>query len=683
MGYTLILTEKPSAANRIASALAEDGVKKFSKNKAPYYKIKRKGKDIVVVPAVGHLFVLNQKGPNMKWTYPVFSVEWKPTFTEKNNQWAKKYYNNIETLARGADEFVAACDYDIEGSTIAFNIFRFIFNTKDGKRMKFSTLTTPDLIYAFEHASPHLDFPQIEAGLTRHQLDWYFGINLTRALTLALERVGGYWTLSTGRVQGPTLKILEDRQREIKKFIPKPFWQIQLEGVIDSKKITALHVKDKFWERDEADNIYKKCKGKDGAISEIEKKQQKQYPPFPFDLTSLQRESYNHFGYSPKMTLDIAQNLYEMALISYPRTSSQKLPYKIGYRNILEKLSKQKGYSELCSRLLSKRILKPNEGKKTDPAHPAIFPTGNTPKKLNSYQKKVYDLIVKRFFSVFADPALRELMRIIISIENEKFIAHGARTIAPNWIEFYRPYSRFKEIILPELKKGEKVDVKKLDMLEKETEPPNRFTQASILKKMEELNLGTKATRSHILQTLYDRGYINDRSINVTELGESVIIALEKYCPEIISVDLTREFEQEMEAIQQGKKKREDIIKKAEKEIEKILENFKKNEKWIGNEILEGVKKYEEKMHNIGRCECGGELSIIHSKKTGKRFVGCKNYPKCNNSYPLPQHGYITVLGQKCQNCGLFLVSVKTKGKRPWRLCVKCGFAIKKKKAKK
>ena len=674
MSYTLIITEKPNAANRIAHALAEGEVHKLARHGVDYYRFRRKGKEIVVAPAVGHLFVLNEQSANRHWTYPVFSVDWKPTYSGKNSIWSKKYYENISELAKHAGDFISACDYDIEGSVIAYNIIRFICNAKDGKRMKFSTLTEGDIVDAYEHASPHLDFPQIEAGLARHQLDWYFGINLSRALTLALEHSGGYWTLSTGRVQGPTLSILEQRQKEIKAFKSVAFWEIELDGAIDGKEITASHIKDKFWKKEEADGVMHKCKGKDGTIEDVEKKMRTESPPFPFDLTTLQRDSYSLFGYSPKQTLDIAQALYEHALISYPRTSSQKLPVKIGWKSILGKLAENPENSELAKKVLSKPNLKPNEGPKEDSAHPSIFPTGHKASKLSQYQKKVYDLIVKRFLAVFGDPAVREQVRVIINVNKEQFAAHGITTVKPGWMELYRPYSKAKEQMLPDLKKGEKVSVKRLEMLDKQTEPPGRFTQASILKEMETLGLGTKATRAQILQTLYDRSYIKEQSIVVTELGEAVVDALEKHCPEIISVDLTKQFDQEMEQIEEGKKKREDIVRKAEKELERILNDFKTHEKEIGKHILAAVKEFEREEHTVGKCpKCSGELHIIHSKKSGKRFVGCTNYPKCDQSFPLPQRGFIHVIDKKCF-CGLGIVEVRNTGRRPWRLCVMHGF---------
>jgi DNA topoisomerase-1 len=682
MSYTLIISEKPTAAMKIAEALSTGELEKLGKKDAPYYKISRKGKDIIVVPAVGHLFVLDEKEKGVKWKYPVFSVEWRPTFERKNNFWSKKYFQNINELVKGADEFVSACDYDIEGSVIAWNILRFICKVKDGKRMKFSTLTASDIVDAYENTSPHLDFPQIEAGLTRHHMDWYFGINMSRALTLSVEHVGGFWTLSTGRVQGPTLNILNERQKNINAFKPVPFWQLELYGVLAGKNIIANHEKDKFWKKEEMEKALDNSKGKEGIVKNTEKKEYKQHTPFPFDLTSLQRESYNRFGYSPKQTLDMAQGLYEHALISYPRTSSQKLPAKIGHREILKKLAGQKKYEELCERLLKNKSLKPNEGKKVDSAHPAIFPTGNKPKKISRYQMNIYDLIVKRFLSVFADAAIREQVRIEIVVGNETFLAHGVRTIKANWIDFYKPYAVFKEEILPEVSKGDKVKIEKIDMLDKKTEPPNRYSQASILKEMESLGLGTKATRAGILQTLYDRGYIREKSMHVTELGEAVINALGKYCPEIVSSELTKKFEADMEMVESGRKKKEEILKNVEKELGGILSNFKEHEKQIGEEMIKAIREYEREIHTVGKCgKCGGDLKIIHSHRTGKRFVGCSKYPKCTNSFPLPQHGFLEVISRPCPQCGLHIIQVKVKGKRSWRFCIKCGFENKIRKA--
>jgi len=263
-------------------------------------------------------------------------------------------------------------------------------------------------------------------------------------------------------------------------------------------------------------------------------------------------------------------------------------------------------------------------------------------------------------------------MKVVIHIEDEQFLTEGFRTISPNWIELYSPYVKYKEVILPPLKKGEKINYKSLNLLHKKTIPPPRFTQATVLREMEKLGLGTKATRAGIMQTLYDRGYIDEKSIVVTKLGEAVINALEKYCQEIVSVDLTKKFEEDMEAIQEGKIKKEEIIEEAKQTLGTIMKTFKENEKKIGEELLVGLKEVLKSESTIGPCKCGGTL-IKRKSRAGKRFVGCSSYPKCTETFSLPHEGTLKPLSDTC-DCGLFLVSVKRMGKRPWKLCIRCGF---------
>jgi DNA topoisomerase-1 len=246
-------------------------------------------------------------------------------------------------------------------------------------------------------------------------------------------------------------------------------------------------------------------------------------------------------------------------------------------------------------------------------------------------------------------------------------------------MDFYKPYSKLKEQTLPKAKKGDEVRPYKIGMNDKETQPPNRYTQASILKEMEKLGLGTKGTRALILQTLYDRNYIDGDSISVTKLGQSVVRTLGKYCPEITSVELTRKFEEEMEDIQGGKLKTDDVVSEAQSELEKILKHFKANEDRIGGELLVVVRETAREESTIGKCPCGGDL-MIRNSKAGKRFVGCSSYPKCTQTFSLPQNGYIRRLSDKCPKCGLDILSIKGKGKRPWKLCVRCGFVNAKKK---
>ncbi|MEK6826319.1 MAG: DNA topoisomerase, partial [Nanoarchaeota archaeon] len=362
--HELIICEKPSAALKVAQALANGSLKKHSIDKVYFYEIKKNNKTIFVASAVGHLFVLAEK--NKKgWTYPVFDIAWKPAYeARKKADFTKKYYDVLYKLSKDADSFVIACDFDIEGSLIGYNCLRFIAQKKDAKRMKFSTMTKEDLLNAYENLSNHLDFPQIESGETRHILDFFYGISLSRALTLSIKEAGSFKIMSIGRVQGPALALLSKRELEIKKFKPEPYWEIEL--ITD--KLSAFHEKGKFNDKNQAADILKNIKGKPAIVNSIKRTIKIQKPPHPFDLTSLQIEAYKQLGFTPKQTLQLAQNLYIAGFISYPRTSSQKLPLSLGYKKILDKLSKRSGFAKLIKTLPKK--LTPNEGKKTDSAHP-------------------------------------------------------------------------------------------------------------------------------------------------------------------------------------------------------------------------------------------------------------------------------------------------------------------------
>ncbi|MBW3001653.1 DNA topoisomerase I [Candidatus Woesearchaeota archaeon] len=667
--YELIITEKPNASKRIAEALAEGKPIKENIKGVPYYKVTHKGKDLVIGCAVGHLFGLAEK-EKAGFKYPVFDIEWVPSFEiSKSADFSKKYYNALKKLAKDAKSFTVACDYDVEGEVIGLNVVRFICNRNEARRMKFSTLTKPDVIKAYDEASSHLDWGQAEAGETRHFLDYYYGINLSRALTSAIKSAGMFKILSTGRVQAPALKIIVDREKEIQAFKPVPFWQIELNGKAKNKPIDAWHKEDKFWEKKKADEVMNKVKKeKNATVNSIDKREFKQAPPAPFDLTSLQTEAYRCFGIRPKETLSIAQDLYTNGLISYPRTSSQQLPAAIGYSKILKALAKQKNFKELCNKLLALKSLTPNNGKKTDPAHPAIYPTGISG-KLEGKNAKIYDLIAKRFFATFAEAAKRETMTAEINVKDEPFIAKGTRTIEKNWHEFYAPYVKLEEVELPKLDKGDIIDVLKITMHDKETQPPKRYTQSSIIKELEKRGLGTKATRADIVERLYSRNYIKGESIEATDLGIHIIAILEKYVSKIVDEALTRHFEEDMDEIRARKLKKEKVLKEAKAVVTDICKEFKKKEKDIGEGLKKTFTETRAAMQTVGKCpKCDGTL-VIKKGKFGF-FVACDKYPECEVTFKLPSNALIKVTDKTCEQCGHPIVKAIRKGKKPQEVCI-------------
>jgi len=524
LGYTLMVSEKPDAMRRIAQALDEDkSLRRVSGDGVEYYEFEKNGKKHVIVCAVGHLFSLDSVDIGKGWTYPIFDYEWKASFgVRRESSFSKKYFDVIKEVAKKAGDYVVCTDFDTEGSTIGYNILRFICGVNDGKRMKFSTLTKDELIESYNSMSEHLDFGQIEAGLTRHELDWLWGINTTRALTLALKNYAekGFAVLSSGRVQSPTLAILVDKELEIRKFKPTPFWQLQLHVKMDGQVVIASYEKSKVWKKEEAEEILQACAGKDAFVEDVKKRQYKQSPPIPFNTTDLQAEAYFQFKFSPTQTMRVAESLYQKGSISYPRSSSQKLPPSINYEKILRAFATMPRYKKFAEELLKREKLIPREGLREDPAHPAVYATWEVPdlKKLNAQQRKIYDLIARRTLATFADEAVRESMEVVFDVNGYKFIAVGKKTFDPGWTEIYEPYLAKEELILPELKVGQVLKVSKLEEIAKETQLPERYSQGSIVREMEKRNLGTRATRAEILQTLYDRKYILGKSIQVKKL---------------------------------------------------------------------------------------------------------------------------------------------------------------------
>ncbi len=658
---TLIVAEKPNVAKKIAEALGD--AKRKKKGKVSYYILP--DEDITVASAVGHLYSLRQARPIDK--YPFFDIVWVSPFEyDKKMAYLKDYVRILEDLAQDADEVVNACDYDIEGSVIGYNAITHAckMDPEKAHRMKFSTLTKDELIASYEQRENTLNFPMAMAGLTRHELDWYWGINTSKALSTSVKRVSRkYVLLSAGRVQTPTLFFLSEREKEIGAFVPTPYWLLDILFEKNGMPVKASYPK-KITKKEVADAIFKEVKGRNGVVSELKKTRNKKKTPTPMDLGVLQSEAWGNFKYLPKRTQEIAQTLYEAGCISYHRTSSQKLPKSLGFEKILSMLKKNPLYAASAAKVLQTPLL-PVQGKKDDPAHPAIYPTGIRPEKITKDQEKLYDLIVQRFFAVFMPDAQVENTTVTIAVNTHPFVARGQRMIEKGWLEFYGKYTRSSADELPSFSKGEDITIQTHDKTRKMTKPPARFNPASVIKEMESLGIGTKATRANIVDTLYQRGYIKGREITVTEIGQTLVSTLAKYSPEIVSVALTKHFEEDMELILDSKKDRETVLSEAKVQLRAILGTFKKKENEIGAELFTAIKNSENE--NLSKCpKCGKDLKVVVSRSTKKRFIGCSNYPECKTSYPLPQKGIVEFSSEICPECG----SPMIKGRRGMSTCV-------------
>lgn len=688
--HLLIITEKPQAASKIASAIGD--AKKLSDNGVSYFELTKDGKKIYVASAVGHLFNLTYKKGQSGW--PVFDLEWKGSHEIKAS-FTKKYFDVLKKLANRSSEFIVATDFDVEGEVIGWNVLRFICNRETAKRMKFSTLTHDELLNAYNNSLNELNWGNAYAGEARHFIDWLYGINLSRAMMSSIKKAGSFKILSIGRVQGPALKIIVDRDREIDNFKSEPYFTASaIKGPYEFK-----HPKDIF----DAKEIEKFEKVKE-VTSETKKSEEKIAPGVPFDLTTLQREAYRLYKINPAQTLEIAQRLYLDGIISYPRTSSQKIPDVIEPKKILKKLVK---YFPEAARATRKV---PIEGKKSDPAHPSIYPTGDY-KDCEGQDAQLYLLIVKRFIACFSEDCITNNKKITLTavdkegnkikynyqkrkqqdafddeeekekVEEDKskdavinFIGDAVCVVKKGWTEFYP--IKIEEMDIADMNGKMMIDEIKIES--KETQPPNRFTPASLVSILERKNLGTKATRSSIIETLFERGYLDGRSIKATPLGLHLIESLEKYSPIIVDENLTRQLEEQMEEIQSSSqdfaKKKDNVVKKAKEIIAEISKELKENEENIGKHLTEGLtsfRKEQNEQNTLMPCpQCGkGNLRIMFSKKTKRYFVSCSAYPDCKKIFSLPPNALIKKADKVCPEDNFPKLLAIRKAKRPWEFC--------------
>lgn len=661
---TLVIAEKPSVALRLAMALGNGKQEqKHTNERVSYYEIKN-GKDtLYVAAAVGHLFTITQKDKTRG--YPVLEIEWAPSHSVSSfSEYTKKYLDALAVLSKKCDKFINACDYDTEGTVIGTNIIKFLSKSHLGdraKRMKFSTTTTADLQEAYSHLTP-LDLNNYYAGEVRHMLDWLWGINLSRALTHALAgRSFGGKSLSIGRVQGPTLALLAKHEISITKFVPKPFWRITatIQGtefsnargdIFDKKVALAAHEKTK----QNATN---------GIIESVEATERKVNPYPPFDLTSLQMEASRALHIDPSKTLAIAQSLYERSYISYPRTSSQKLPHTLGLPRIISDIAKNPNYSRLAGMLIKQKKFAPKEGAKTDEAHPSIFPTGVTPSGMTEEEARLYDMITKRFLSVFADAATVARLRIVADFAGEKYVANGAKITEKGWLEFYY-YTQLEEKELPRFEKGTKAIATRVETAEMKTQPPKRYSKAGLISELEKRELGTKATRASIIDTLFKRSYVEGTSISVTKFGMSVYEALEKNCKMIVDEATTRQLEEDMEKISQGSKQESEVLEEGKEMLLQALKMFDEHKEQIAAEM----KKAQYESEILGKCPKDGGNLVIRRSRVGKTFAACANYPKCMNTYSLPQKALIQPTGRTCEHCHTPIIKVIRRARRPFEM---------------
>ncbi|MEJ0000017.1 MAG: DNA topoisomerase III [Verrucomicrobiota bacterium] len=614
MSKALIIAEKPSVANDIAKALG--GFKKVADGNESYFE----SKDYVLSSAVGHLVELalpgdmdKQKG---KWSFanlPVIPDE----FALKPIAKSEGRLRLLKRLMKRADvaSLINACDAGREGELIFRYIVKLAECTKPIQRLWLQSMTPASIRDGFAHLRPGSELePLASAAVCRSESDWLVGINGTRALTAFNSRNGGFQLTPVGRVQTPTLAIVVERDQKIKSFVPKGYWEIHGTFAAQAGTYPGRWFKEDFakndanpdarperlWTEAEARAIEAKCRGKAGVVTE-EKKPATQLSPLLYDLTTLQREANGRLGLSAKGTLSIAQRLYEHhKVLTYPRTDSRALPedYIDTVKDILRTM--QGGpLGPFAGKILSQGWVKPNKrifnnAKISD--HFAITPTLESPDKLNEIERKVYDMVAKRFLSVFYPAAQFEVTTRITRVESEPFKTEGKILVAPGWLEIYgrEEQGDGDQPALVPVQENEPVQTQEIEVKGLETRPPARFTEATLLSAMEgagkliedeELReamaakgLGTPATRAATIEGLLSEEYLRreGREISSTPKAWALMELLHAVdIPALASPEMTGEWEYKLKQMEHGELPRSRFMQEIVGLTQKIVEKAK------------------------------------------------------------------------------------------------------------
>lgn len=676
-GYTLVICEKPDAARKVADALSSTSPEVFKVAGVPVFKLEDvRGRAYVVCAAAGHLYGVSDTVKSRR-VYPVADIEWYPLgATEKGGRFTLGRIRAIGNLSRRAGRFVNACDLDVEGETIGHNILRYACGGKQtlALRAKFSSLTKEEIVRAFSDGSLGQADGAAAAGRLRHVIDFLWGVNLSRVLSEALRTRHSFRTVSIGRVQGPTLSFAVERELEVRTFLPIPYWTAKGSfrsgsAVFEAKYSTAPTIRT----HRAAGEVKRSCEGKDGVVVRVVQRTLRQRPPPPFNLADLQKEAFRQFGLAPSKTLHVAEKLYLGALISYPRTGSQMLP-KLDYGRLLSKIAAIPGYSKV-SEVLLRGTPRPMEGQGIDPAHPAIYPTGEVARKpLTADEVKVFDLVVERFVACFGEEAVHEVRSAEISVGEHEFRVEGTALLEPGWMRLargWRPKDDRSRVSFG-LHEGDRIALEAVAVEGHVRARPPWYNQATLLEKMEREGIGTKATRADTISTLLERGYVRGDDLVPTEFGLAIVEAMKEHCPQIISTDLTREIEAKLEGVESSGGSGLELFEQTLASLLAQIGELKSHEGEIAVRMRGSISGGAPGMTLLGGCPVchEGNLWIVHSRKSGKRFVGCTNYSKgCAASAPLPQRGSIRAAPKPCSVCSWPVVHVGH-GRRSWRLCV-------------
>ena len=633
--HRLLVAEKFSAALRLATVLSEGRAKRLRADGVSQFTFSRAGDDWRAFPLRGHFLNLDYPPELNDWDRTdldaLIDAEPVPTVTDPETVGA------LRTASETVDEIIVATDFDREGELIGLEAVRIVQEASPSasvKRARFSALTRPELVASFNELGD-LDERLASSAATREVVDLAWGAVLTRFLSLACDRRGRD-LLSVGRVQTPTLALLEEREREIEESVPIPWWRVAAALARDGHEFRAEHAQSPFSHRDEAEAARGLAGlATEGWIASIDADTQEERPPVPLN-TTLFVALASREGYTAARAMAIAEFLYRDGLISYPRTDNTVYPRTMSLRRAVEELLDSDLAAE-AKRVLALSEIRPTRGRTASTDHPPIYPTGASRKaKLKPDAWRVYEAIARRFLATLSPPAVHEVTTVHIDLDDARFIATGRRVVDPGWREVLP--SETVETLLPDLGRGGSLEILSLRVEEGETPPPPRYSQGSLVQEMERLGLGTKSTRHEIVQKLYDRGYVGGRRVRPTESGRAVVEALIVHAPTITRHETTADLESRLDAIARGEATPEEVVAESKAKLREALGELRVH----GEAIARWIRESFAWEQDHGPCEkCGPGRMMLRKSRRGSRFLGCSNYPECKNSRAVPRGVFV------------------------------------------
>lgn len=576
----------------------------------------------------------------------------------------------LKTAAKKVKKIYLAADPDREGEAIAWHLAHSLdLDVASDCRVVFNEITKDAIKESFKHPRA-INMDLVDAQQARRILDRLVGYNISPLLWKKVKK-----GLSAGRVQSVAVRLIIDRENEIKEFTPEEYWSIDAQFKkgkdifsaafygIDGKKVELKN-------EDEVKEVLSQMKGKSFSVDKVTKKERKRNPAPPFTTSSLQQEAARKLNFRAKKTMMLAQQLYEgiemggkegtVGFITYMRTDSTRIS-EVAQKEAGEYITGKYG-----EEFLKTSPRKDKKQQKAQDAHEAIRPTSTLrdPSSVKEFlsrdQHRLYKLIWERFISSEMAPAIMDTMSVDLVNGGVFFRATGSKVKFPGFMKVYVEGSddqkEEKDNILPALKEGDKVTSEAIDPNQHFTQPPPRYTEARLVKTLEELGIGRPSTYAPTLDTIQRRGYVSldNKRFIPTELGEIVLELVREFFPDIIDVEFTANMEKSLDNIEEGNEKWEKIIEHFYKDFEKHLE--------IAENEMEKVEIRDEPAGED--CEECGHPMVFKMGRYGK-FMACSNFPDCRNTKPI-----VKEIGVKCPKCEKGnIIERKSKKKRIFYGC--------------